>query len=313
MWPAALVTAAAASFGRLFVAGILPSFILVSTIWITSRKHAFSPKVHDLTLNDLLPHSVQMDSTDVLVFLLVVSVVTAVLRNVQISAVRLLEGYWGARGPALGLFARRAHRHTQLRQRAQDRLVQGEKLPEGLAVPMNAAVDAMDAAAIFCLTFACSAVITGVAFGNDTALLWVPILFAVLSLACCRGSIISATILRSYQFAAFDLYRFEMMKQMSLPLPDTPEQEVELAARVSALFASRTSGDVSHQLHGMRYAHAAPPGRRERMLARLRRHQRSTTTVPAVPAQLSVRRGLWVRPCPVCRSRPGAGNRAHSR
>lgn len=115
MWPATWLTSTAAAFGRLVVAGILPSALLVAVLWSAVASGAFLPDSSGLTAAALLPPTVKLDSPGVLVFFLFVAVLTAMLRSFQIPIVRLLEGYWGRRVPFAALSGAGVRRHVERR------------------------------------------------------------------------------------------------------------------------------------------------------------------------------------------------------
>ncbi len=97
MWPAALVTAGATVFGRLFVVGILPSAVLTTVIWLLVRADAF--RRSGLSATDLNPRDFDIGRGGlVLLFLLIVALLTAVMQSFHFGAVRLLE----ATGESLG-------------------------------------------------------------------------------------------------------------------------------------------------------------------------------------------------------------------
>jgi hypothetical protein len=128
MWPAALITAGAAAFGRLFIAGIVPSSLVTVVIWLTLRAHAFSAHVHNLTLGQLIPPDFSISNGgQVLLFLFVVTVVTAILQLFQIGVVRILEGYWGASHVAVAFFAAGVRLQRGRQSRAADVLRRAAK------------------------------------------------------------------------------------------------------------------------------------------------------------------------------------------
>ncbi len=391
MWPAALITAGAAAFGRLFVVGILPSAVLTVTLWATISADAFDPGTPPLFFSQVIRANGKVDTTSVLLFLLVVTVFTALLQNFQIPMVRFLEGYWGASSISVWASAAGVRRHRNRRAKAAERYdaarrrqeeasdkapdrtsrrlpeqaqdmrqairdaleheratlvlleypplepdlmptrlgnalrsaerTSGERygwstvhawprlysrLPEALAIPYRSAVDAVDAAAAFCLTFLAVALIGAAAFYNDPKMLWFPVIAVVLAFFSYRGAVIAVMLQRSIQHAAFDLHRFDLIEALHLPLPDDPDEESVLASELSRFFAvaAPLPGDARRRLAGRRYAHAPKrhlwqkvPWKRGLKIATtplrkgaqnldvLVRHHRSKTTVDMAPSK----------------------------
>lgn len=128
MWPAALITAGAAAFGRLFVAGILPSALLVSTLGLTWRANAYNPSTAGLSVGSIVPLAATIDTNGVLLLLLAVSVITAVLQSFHISIVRIFEGYWGNARIGRTLFAAGVRRQIDRRTRSSELRVKADEL-----------------------------------------------------------------------------------------------------------------------------------------------------------------------------------------
>ncbi|SEQ82261.1 hypothetical protein SAMN05216188_105228 [Lentzea xinjiangensis] len=112
MWPAALITAGASAFGRLFAAGILPSTVLVTVVWLLLRADAFSSDKAGLGFSNLIPADFSIkDGGLVLLFVLAIVVVTTILQSFHFGVVRLLEGYWGDSRLAVALVRVGVNRH----------------------------------------------------------------------------------------------------------------------------------------------------------------------------------------------------------
>lgn len=90
MWPASLITAGAAAFGRLFATGILPSTVLTAVLWLTVSSHAFDGNVSNLSLHDVVIRSVSSvsNSNTLFLLLLIIAGLTAVLRNFHVPILR---------------------------------------------------------------------------------------------------------------------------------------------------------------------------------------------------------------------------------
>ncbi len=132
-------------------------------------------------------------------------------------------------------------------------------LPEPIAIAFRSAVDAVDAAAVFCLTFFMTvAVLTAVAFIDDVALWWVPVAAIAISAVCYRGAVASAVTQGLLQEVAFDRHRFELLEAFHLSLPDTTTEEYEQAGRMSDFFKEVAPEDARAARAGERYSHAGP-------------------------------------------------------
>ncbi|GGL20158.1 hypothetical protein GCM10012284_63490 [Mangrovihabitans endophyticus] len=132
-------------------------------------------------------------------------------------------------------------------------------LPDSLALAYRSAVDAVDAAAVFCLTFLVVALLAVAAFWDDLALWWVPAAALFLSYASYRGAIASTVTQGILQQVAFDRHRFDMLEALHQPLPATPDEEYKQAEMLSAHFQEANPKDARTYLANQRYAHAEPP------------------------------------------------------
>lgn len=346
MWPAALITAGAVAFGRLFVTGILPSAVLTTALWLVLRADAFARTTGGLRIGDVIPPDFGPNQGgSILLFLLGVVLLTAVLEGFHLAVVRLLEGYWGASRIALTLSAPGLSRHrnrqrkalsewTRLRPTTQPepteadgtlrlneqaaarreahrdrlRLVRarlvideyppkeadllptrlgnalrsgerraGERygwstvhawprlylgLPEQIVTAYRYSRDAMDAAAIFCLTFLAVSVLTTVAFIDDPALLWVPPMFLVLSYVSYRSAVASALTHGVILQAAFDRNRFDLFESMHQPMPNTPLEEYRKAKEISMFLTDGIDPETAIRTLPEPYSHAEPERKR---------------------------------------------------
>lgn len=91
MWFASLLTAGAASFGRLLVVNLVPNALVLLSVWVFVRVGSFSGRSdwERLALANL-----KIDAFGVLVFVLATVVAVTILQPFQIRMIRLLEGYW---------------------------------------------------------------------------------------------------------------------------------------------------------------------------------------------------------------------------
>lgn len=342
MWPAALITAGAAAFGRLFVTGILPSAVIVTVLWLALSANAFSPDTSGLRFGDIIPPDFGPNQGGaILLFLLGIVVLTALLEGFHLGIVRLLEGYWGASRFAVALSApglnrhksrfrravaewnrlktavrekpqnatgmvrlkdqlaahRKAHRDRLRMQRVRQILDQyppepadvlptrlgnalrsgelraGERygwntiytwprlyltLPEPVAIAYRYSRDAIDAAAIFCLTLLVVFSLTTAAFFDDPALLWIPLMFLVFSYVAYQSAVASALTLNVVLQAAYDLNRFSLFESMRQPMPNTPLEEHKAAVELSKFLRVGFDPKTAIRMLPEPYSHAVP-------------------------------------------------------
>jgi len=128
-------------------------------------------------------------------------------------------------------------------------------LSERMAASYNAAVDALDAAAMMALSSGAAAIVSGFAFWNDPALRWLPICLALASFLCYRGAIVAAAQHGLFMDTAFDLHRFDMLKALHLDLPRTAEEEMILAGRLEEFWKCVDAEDAREAWAGTRYWH----------------------------------------------------------
>jgi hypothetical protein len=134
-------------------------------------------------------------------------------------------------------------------------------LPEPVAIAYRSAVDAVDTAAVFCLTFLTVSVFTAAAFLDDPALWWIPVAGFLLSYVSYRGAVASAVTQGILQQVAFDRHRFDLLEALHQPLPATPEEELTQARLISDFFGEPSPEAARAYRGGLRYSHAQPQHR----------------------------------------------------
>jgi hypothetical protein len=124
-----------------------------------------------------------------------------------------------------------------------------------MSAAYNAAVDALDAAAMMTLSTGLSALISVVAYYNDPALYWLPIGLTVASFMSYRGAIVAAAQHGLYMDTAFDLHRFDLIKALHLDLPRNASEEETLARRLEDFWKCVDATDAQEAWEGVRYWH----------------------------------------------------------
>ncbi|SFR30131.1 hypothetical protein SAMN04488564_1296 [Lentzea waywayandensis] len=133
-------------------------------------------------------------------------------------------------------------------------------LSEPVAAAYRSARDALETAAVFCLTFLAITLFATAALYDDPRLWWIPVATLVLAHVSYRGVVGSAVALGVIQQVAFDRHRFDLFEAMHISLPETPGEEYRQAQRLTDFFARggiRPEVAKGH-LAGVRYSHAEP-------------------------------------------------------
>jgi len=124
-----------------------------------------------------------------------------------------------------------------------------------MAAAYNAAVDALDAAAMMTLSTALACVVSVVAYFDDAAMYWLPIGLGVASLLSYRGAIVAAAQHGLFMETAFDLHRFDLIKALHLDLPRDADEERTIGERLHEFWKCVDVDDARDEWEGVKYWH----------------------------------------------------------
>jgi hypothetical protein len=125
-WLGNILVAGGAALGRLVAVHLLPTTVLAVVVWVTVHARAFDDATKGLHWSDLFTNF-QVDTGNMLLFIVALFALAALLQPFDIAAVRLLEGYW--KGNRIGDTASRlfTHRHRR-RVRKATRMLEANDL-----------------------------------------------------------------------------------------------------------------------------------------------------------------------------------------
>jgi hypothetical protein len=119
-------------------------------------------------------------------------------------------------------------------------------LPPELRERIDGQSEQIDLAARFCLAFLASAILSfGFLLGYGLWLL-VPLVLLILGWLSYRAAIAAAVYYGTMLETAFDLYRFQLLEALRVPLPDSRSAEHQLNDDVSRLFMGDSTVDMAY-------------------------------------------------------------------
>lgn len=112
MWMTSLLTSGAMAFGRLLVVNIMPSAVVVFSIWLAGRGLALREStVGQSRVDDAVTIGVETDVIALVLIVFAVAALAAIMGNFQFAIIRLFEGYWGTSWPLLPFYIANSKRH----------------------------------------------------------------------------------------------------------------------------------------------------------------------------------------------------------
>ena len=119
-----------------------------------------------------------------------------------------------------------------------------EHLSERLGAAYDAAVNALDAAAMMTISTAAAAVVSMAAFYDDPGLRWVPIALVVTSALSYRGAVVAAAQYGTFMDIAYDFHRFDLIKALHLDLPANTEEERTLGKELEKFWKASNAKEA---------------------------------------------------------------------